>query len=218
MAEDVDPRLSAALLTQLERRDAALARGARRVGWKLGMGDAERIGSAPAVGYLTSATQLEPGGVFRLGDAAALHADVEIAVVFADDVDPDRDVRDAIGRYAPALELVDLGSSADPADVIVASNIFHRAFALGRPVPTLPADALPGRLVVDGTVRASALATSDLTDRLQRAARILATVGERLRAGDCVITGSIVQEPVAAGEELTAELGSLGSVTLRVLR
>jgi 2-keto-4-pentenoate hydratase len=217
VVESVDPRLTSALLTQLERRDAALARGARRVGWKLGMGDAERNGSGPAVGYLTSATQLEPGGEFRRGDEPALHADVEIAVQFADDADPDGDVGDAIGGYAAALELVDLGSRADPAEAIVATNIFHRAFALGQPARALPADAVMGRLVVDGTVRGSATAP-DLTDRLQRAARVLATVGERLRAGDYVITGSIVQERVAAGEELTAELGPLGSVTLRVVR
>src|SRR4051794_20614937 len=99
---DVDARLTTALGLQLEERDAAIAAGAQRVGWKLGVGDSERIGPGPAVGHLTSATQVGPGSSVRVAAYAAVRADVEIAVQFAHDVDPDGDVRDAIGGYAAA--------------------------------------------------------------------------------------------------------------------
>jgi hypothetical protein len=43
-APPIDPRLAAALASQLERWRATLAGGAARVGWKLGVGEGERIG------------------------------------------------------------------------------------------------------------------------------------------------------------------------------
>src|SRR3954469_12824928 len=104
---DADQRLAIALRLQLEERDAAIAAGARRVGWKLGVGESERIGAGPVIGHLTSATHIKPGGSVRVGAYAAVRADVEIAVQFARDVEVDSDVRDAIGRYASALEIVD---------------------------------------------------------------------------------------------------------------
>ena len=38
--------------------------GAERVGWKLGVGERERIGGELAVGHLTSATRLDPGATY----------------------------------------------------------------------------------------------------------------------------------------------------------
>jgi 2-keto-4-pentenoate hydratase len=47
---------------------------------------------------------------------------------------------------------------------------------------------------------------------------VLGTVGERFRAGDVVITGSIVQVPLDDAREVTADLDALGAVTLRLVR
>jgi hypothetical protein len=58
------------LTVQLEQWCATLDAGAVRVGWKLGVGDSERIGEGPALGHLTSATQLEPGSMYRDRGAA----------------------------------------------------------------------------------------------------------------------------------------------------
>jgi 2-keto-4-pentenoate hydratase len=211
----VDPRLVSALTAQLEQRDAALARGARRVGWKLGMGDAERIGDGPVVGHLTSATLLDPGAAFGPDANAALHADTELAVRIGTATPGAGEV--VIDGYAVGLELVDLAGADDGPEQIVAANIFHRAFTLGPPIPSLPADAIAGRLLVDGELRDSAPA-EDVTARVQAAARILAAIGEPLRAGDWIITGSIVQVPVDPGVTVTADLGRVGSVSLTIER
>lgn len=68
---------------QLARRDAALARGATHIGWKLAFGipAIERAtGGAPLVGYLTSATQLTPGSTFPVGAVGdGLRAETELA-------------------------------------------------------------------------------------------------------------------------------------------
>jgi hypothetical protein len=46
--------------------------------------------------------------------------------------------------------------------------------------------------------------------------RILHSVGEELRPDDRVITGLIVNCSIAPGDEVIAELGSLGRVRLRI--
>ena len=75
----VDPRLARARAAQLGRWRATLAAGATRVGWKLGVGDAERDRDELAIGHLTSATVLEPGATYRAGGAGDLRADAEVA-------------------------------------------------------------------------------------------------------------------------------------------
>jgi hypothetical protein len=57
---------------------ASLAGGAQRVGWKLGMGDRERIGAGPVIGHLTTATLLTAGATFRAAGIAAPHAHVGV--------------------------------------------------------------------------------------------------------------------------------------------
>jgi 2-keto-4-pentenoate hydratase len=97
----------------------------------------------------------------------------------------------------------------------VATNVFHRAFPLGPPQPELPAET-GARLLVGAETRAEGAAREDYADLVVAAARLLEAVGERLRAGDVLITGSVVQVPVALGDEVAADCGALGSVALRI--
>ena len=215
MSSEVDPRLASALAAQLRAWRASLAGGAQRVGWKLGMGDRERIGAGPVIGHLTTATLLPAGATFRTAGITALHADAEVALELARDVGADADsdaARAAIGGYGAALELVDLGPVAGGPEGIVATNVFHRAVAFAPMSCTqMPARAT-GQLVVGGAVRDSAPARADYGELVRSVAVILGHAGERLRAGDRLITGSVVQVPVAAGDEVVADLGPLGSV------
>jgi 2-keto-4-pentenoate hydratase len=48
------------------------------------------------------------------------------------------------------------------------------------------------------------------------AARVLEAVGERLAAGDTIITGSIAQAPIRRGDRIAATISLLGSVALAV--
>ena len=112
----------------------------------------------------------------------------------------------------PALELVDLGNAGDGAETVVATNIFHRAVAFGPPRRELPAK---GSLVVNGVVRATE-PVPEIGERMRSAELVLASVGERFELGDRVITGSVVQVPVQPGDEVAADFGSLGCVSLRI--
>jgi len=216
---DADPRLTSALAVQLGQWRTTLSAGAERVGWKLGVGERESIGSGPVIGHLTSATRLEPGAVYRADGLVALHADAEVGLELRLDVSPDADREsacDAIAGFGAALELVDLGAPPDDPESIVATNVFHRAFALGSLERSLPADGVEGRLIVNGEPRASATASQDFAGLVSSAAALLGEVGERLRAGDRLLMGSVVQLPVEPGDEVIADLGALGRTHLAI--
>jgi 2-keto-4-pentenoate hydratase len=203
----VDPLLRSALELQLQDWRAALRSGAERVGWKLGMGERERIGSGPAIGHLTSATRLEPGAAFDASGVAPLHADCEVAV----ELGPD-----GIAGYGAALELVDLGSPpANPHDV-VAANVFHRAFALGPLDRREPSPDVEGALIVDGELRDSAPIGREPAGLVAVVGELLAELGERLEPGDRLITGSVVQVPLDGADRVIADLGPLGRVELTI--
>jgi 2-keto-4-pentenoate hydratase len=217
---DIDPRLRTALDTQWRERATQLERGARRVGWKLGMGERERIAGHIAVGYLTTATRLDAGGCYLPDDGADLHVDAEVAVELGADLDEsaDADAAEAATRACwPALEVVDLAPQPDEPDSVVAGNIFHRAVAFGTSeIPLLAA----GRVTawVNGELRACAPWPADIAERIAAAAATLAAAGERLRAGERVITGSTVQVPVRPGDRIEVAFGSEASIALTIGR
>lgn len=184
------------------------------------MGDRERIAGHIAVGHLTSETVLPSGALFRAPEGAELHADAEAVVELGGDVDPRAgatSVAGAIASFGAALELVDLAALPGEPDSVVAANVFHRAVAFGAVHSSPPAD-LVVKLAVNGEVRAAARWPDDLGDRIAAAAELLDPVGERLRAGDRIITGSIVQVPVDIGDNVVADFGELGAVRLEVGR
>jgi 2-keto-4-pentenoate hydratase len=203
----------------LARRQSVLVAGAERVGWKLGVGSSEQIGGQWAIGNPTSATQLESGAEYHGEDDVALHADAEVALEVGRRVAPDADREDALAAvagYGTALELVDLEGASHNPEKIVADNVFHRAFALSPLDHALPSDGVRGKLLVNGAVRASGPAEQDLGELVRWVAIALEAVGERLLAGDRLITGSVVQVPVATRDVVVADLGALGCVRLAV--
>ena len=211
----VDPFVRVALAAQLEARQAAVLRGARRVGWKLGTGDAQSMGTGPVVGHLTSDTELQTDEAFDGSDVAALHADVELAVELTRHLDAGEDPANAIGGYCVALELVDLASADTAPDAIVAANIFHRAVAFGPFHEKPPPDGATASLTINERTH-ECPRVNDIDELLRSTAELLSFVDEALLPGDRIITGAIVQEPVASGDTVIARLGPLGTVTLRI--
>jgi 2-keto-4-pentenoate hydratase len=201
---DVDPRLRVALERQFMARGKVLGEGTRRVGWKLGMGDAERIGSEVAIGYLTTDSLLQPGSTYAAARPASLHADAELALEFGRDVAPGADdeiLHDAVSGFGVALEIVDLGDALRGPEEVVADNVFHRAVCFGGFVRALPTSAREARLVVNGEVRAAAPLEVDVAHRVRAAVRLLEAMGERLSCGDRLITGSVVQVAIDVDDE-----------------
>ena len=123
----------------------------------------------------------------------------EIAVHLAHDVEGDAthdDVQAAVGGLSAAIELADVDVTPRDPEPILAGNIYHRHVLLG-PVDKgrTTAEGVQGRLLRDGEEIAATdtpeAATGQLDEVVRLTAELLAASGERLRAGDVVITGSV---------------------------
>ncbi|HEV2775423.1 MAG TPA: fumarylacetoacetate hydrolase family protein [Solirubrobacteraceae bacterium] len=218
---DVHPRVAAALSAQLARWRAALDGGERRIGWKLGLNFPEVeavIGREPIIGYLTTGTLLATGESYSPQDGVQLRAETEVALVIGEDVAADANAdtaRAAVVGAAVALEIVDV--SRPPADLegIVVENAFHRAFVLG-PAHRIDPSRREGRLLVNGNLRASATAGADHGDVVRAVAQLLAAAGEQLQRGDHILCGALTHVAIQPGDEVKAEIQTLGAVTLKI--
>jgi 2-keto-4-pentenoate hydratase len=224
-----DARIERGTAAMLELRRARLAEGDRPLGWKVGFGSPaafELLGTdRPLVGFLTDRGLVEDGATVPVRDWTQPMLEPEIAVHLGRDVDgaaTHDDVRGAIRGLSAAIELADIDTPPADPEPIIAGNIFHRHVLLG-PVDErrTTADGVRGRLVRDGeeiaTTDAPEAATGELAEVVRLTAELLAAAGERLRAGDVVITGSIVPPvKVAPGERITAEIEPLGSLTVAI--
>lgn len=202
----------------LAQRERALRAGARHVGWKIGhaIAEVEAVqGATPAVGWLTSATLLRDGMTYAAGHPAQLRAETELVVQLGTDVaagvEPDGAAA-AVAGIGVALELVDVARPAGGLAAIIAGNVFHRAAVLGPCTGDPDATVGDAVLFVGDRRHAADEPPPDVGALLAQLAAALADVGQRLRAGDRVLTGSMVHVPVAIGDRVAAEIAGLGRV------
>ena len=225
----LDDRIAAGMRDQLAARDERLRGGERQIGWKVGFGapaamEKLRTGR-PLVGHLFAAGLVSNGAAVAVGDWVTPMLEPEIAVHMARDVPGDGsrdDVSAAIGGLSGAIELADLDPPPEDVRAILAGNIFHRHVLLG-PVDRdrSTAEGVTARVVIDGEEVAGAddpaALVGELVEVVRLTAETLAACGERLHAGEVVITGSIVPpQPVAAGQRVSVDLGPLGALELRL--
>jgi hypothetical protein len=123
---------------------------------------------------------------------------------------------DEIVAYGVALEIVDLASLPGEPESVIAANVFHRAVCFGPSWPAEPTQD-PVSVRVGGSERDRGGWPGDLRERIRQAAEILAAAGEGFSAGDLIITGSIVQVPIAAGNHVTAAVGDHAVVTVEIV-
>lgn len=211
-----DERIVAGIHRLRARRDVELDGGAAHVGWKVGMNDLgirEMLGiGSGVVGYLTDRTRSDgevSTGVGRLG------AEVEVAFVIGGD-----------GRIAaarPAIEIIDLREL----DIVeaLALDVWHHAFTLGPSTPWTP--DLVGLLAVElrhNGQRIDVPAPRD--DKLADVDGMLAflqsgidAIGDELRAGDLVLSGSLAPSILwlSPGDEVHAAITPLGDTAARVV-
>jgi 2-keto-4-pentenoate hydratase len=153
-------------------------------------------------------------------------AEPEIAVYLGKDV-PRGASREAAGAaisaIGPAIELADLDRAPDDVEAILAGNIYQRHVVLGARDASRAGcvlDGLVARVTRGGTQIAgtteSGSFTGDPLDIVRHVADLLAAFGERLRAGQLVITGSVVPPLfVEPGEEVVFALEPIGGVSVR---
>ena len=210
-----DPRILRGMKTQLELRQARLDAGEKPLGWKVGFGAPaamERLRiDAPLIGFLTNQSLLPSEATVSITGWTKAVAEPEIAVYLGQDLleTPDRETtRGAIAAIGPVIELADVSFPPDDVEAILAGNIYHRHVILGRRDTSRAGcvlDGLAGYVYRNGTEIAATAdlqaLTGDLVHIVGHVANLLAALGERLRAGEVIIAGSIVPPAWIAGEE-----------------
>lgn len=228
--------LAAAYRAQDALIEQRCADGDRVGGWKIAlttkvMQEFVGIPHPLAGAILRSGLRRSPG---RIGPRDLVHLGVEseIALRIEADVTPEgapygrADVARAVGGALPAIEIVEDRhcdyASLDPL-ALAADNAFNAGCVIG---PELPLDALSdlselaGSMAINGSVVGSGVGADVLghpLDALAWLANHLIERGRFLRAGDVVLTGSVVPTHwLSPGDEMVTRVDGLGEAVLRV--
>ncbi len=214
------------MLAQLTERRRRIDAGEAPLGWKLGMSAPavmEKLGTdAPLVGYLLEPARVQSGGTVDLSGWGNPRLEPEIAAHLGADVGGDdgrEEAEAAIAGLGVAIELVDLDADASDPEAILAAGIFQRHVLLGPPRSDVAPADVTVRVSLNGEEAASTddatQATGDPVDLVLHVARTLKAAGERLRAGEVVICGSVVPAlAVSPGDAVEVELDPLGRLSV----
>ena len=228
------PLIKKGMPAQLAKRRARIAAGEKPLGWKVGLGSPtslQKVGlKAPLVGFLMQRGLLLSGSTVSLAGWVRPVAEPELCVRMMSDLGggatPDSAIA-AIKEIFPAIELADMDpvASADNLDAVLEANIFQRHVILcGNTRFGGSTAGLTSRVIRRGAEMA---ATSDLEaltgklgDIVAHVANTLAAFGEKLAAGDVIITGSITPPIMLEADEtaLSHAVDPIGEVSVNFAR
>lgn len=225
---DEHPELDIATGYQVQRELRAATEAI--AGWKLGVTSRAKqaqVGvSSPIYGFLPAAGALDPGEPLNTTDLIQPRCEPEIAFILERDLPGPHvtaaDVLAATSGVAVGIEVLDSrfhDYSFTMADVI-ADNTSASRFVTGAPTPPTGIDLRLVGVVLEhnGKVVATASGAASLghpAAAVAWLARQLAAEGERLRAGQVVLSGGLTAAvPVAPGDVVTATIDRLGSIEL----
>ncbi|MFI5660011.1 2-keto-4-pentenoate hydratase [Streptomyces sp. NPDC051684] len=209
-----------------------LKAGGRVTGRKIGLTSPavqRQLGvDQPDFGVLFADMSVEDGASVPVDGLLQPKVEAEIAFVLGADLAEgpldDAQVRAAVAHAVPALEIVD--SRIADWDITfgdtVADNGSSALYVLGAPAKPLtefePVEATMTLKRGDETVSSGdgAACLGDPLTALAWLARTARDVGDPLRAGQVVLSGALgPMVPAAAGDAFTADIGGLGSVSVR---
>ncbi|MBX9844119.1 MAG: hypothetical protein K2Z80_20155 [Xanthobacteraceae bacterium] len=200
-----DARISKGMRTQMELRKRRFNEGAHQVGWKVGFGAPAAQKNlkltAPLVGFILDRAMLSSGSKVSLAAWQKPVAETEIAAYVGRDLAANAnrdDVRRAVSAIGPAIELADIDCPMDDVEAILAGDIFQRHVILGqRDIMRQGARlaGLKGRVTRSGhdVPVPSDLETNigDILNIVRHVADVAAAIGDKLRAGQFIICGSL---------------------------
>jgi 2-keto-4-pentenoate hydratase len=186
--------------------------------------------TAPIVGYLMQRALLLSGSTASLKGYAKPVAEPEICVRMAHDLPSAAspgDATAAVKEIFPAIELADLDPvpTPDNLDVVLEGDIFQRHVILcGNTRLSANTSGLTSRVVRRGAESSVSTDPEALTGKLAEivahVANTLSAFGEKLSAGDVIITGSITPPIMIEPDEneLTHILEPIGEVSVHFSR
>ncbi|MFO0997352.1 MAG: fumarylacetoacetate hydrolase family protein [Alphaproteobacteria bacterium] len=207
------------------------------VGWKIALTSAvqqKKFGvDHPFAGAMV-ASRIKPNGAeLRFSDYAQIGVESEIVVKLARDL-PIREkpytraeVTDAVESCMAGIEVADLRNVVIPeidVTVIISDNAMNYGCITASPVKDwrkLDLAALTCKMIVNGTVVGEGHGRDALGHPMEALAWLanhLVQRGRHLKAGDLVMTGSlVVNKLLAKGDEMATEIESLGTARLKVV-
>lgn len=226
-----DSRILRGMEKLLKLRQGRLDAGEKSIGWKVGFGapaslEALRL-DAPLVGFLTDKVLLDSGSALSIAGWTKPAAEPEIAVYLNRDLPgvSDREtIQAAISAIGPAIEIADVHFPPNDVEAILAGNIYNRHVILGKSDNSRAGctlDGLVGRIYRNGqeiaTVTDLQVLTGNFIGIVQHVANLLASLGQMLRSGDVIITGSIVPPLwIERDEEIRFDLDPIDKLTIRL--
>jgi 2-keto-4-pentenoate hydratase len=228
---DLDnPLIKKGLTAQLAKRRERIAAGEKPLGWKVGFGapaSLAKLGlAAPLTGYLMQRALLLSGSTVSLASWTQPVAEPEICVRMASDLGGGASadaVAAAIKEVLPAIELADLSPppAPDNLDAVLANDIYQRhAVLCGNTRFGAGLGGLVSRIERRGAEVASTTdpeaLTGKLLDIVGHVANVLEAMGERLRAGDVILTGSVTPPVMIEADEteFVHSLDPIGTVAV----
>jgi 2-keto-4-pentenoate hydratase len=182
------------------------------------------------VGFLTQNARVTPGDTVSLAGWTKPVAEPEVAVHIGRDVaagaTPDA-AAVAIAGISPAIELADVHEPATDPERILSHDIYQRHVVLAGVTPARAggaADGLTCRIIRHGGEVARTddpqANTGRWVDIVRHVANVLAAFGERLRAGEVIITGSVVPPIAIEPDEnsLAFALDPVGAISVNFKR
>ena len=206
------------------------------VGWKVALTSKvmqDLVGVAQPCEGAIFTSRVHHGAVSLRHDAFVnIGVESEIAVRLAHDLPAsggpyDQDnIRGAVAACMAAIEIVDdraIDYKEVDAQLLIADNSFNAGCILGPEVSAwqdLDLAALPGRMLINGEVMGTGVGGDALGHPLVPLAWLANNLnlrGTMLRAGDTVMTGSIVATKwLQPGDHMVTEVDGLGQVSLTV--
>lgn len=230
IAEKEDLTLEQAYEIQAASIARRLDRGEKLVGVKMGFtsrAKAIQMGVDDLIyGKLTDAMIVADGGTIKMEDYVHPRVEPELAFLLNRPLEGNVgtvEAYEAVEAVAPAIEIIDSRYENFKFSLIdvVADNSSSSGFVLGnwRQKPQDPSNlgmilSFDGRPVQIGS---TAAVLGNPVRSLVTAVRMLTEAGERLEAGQVILTGgATAAEALRAGVSVSAELEGLGRVAFRV--
>jgi 2-keto-4-pentenoate hydratase len=218
------------LLALIRRRRGE---GARRIGWKVGLtapAIQQQFGvHEPVFACLLEEGLVKSGHVFRRDALIEPGFENELCIVLDRDLPADpthADVAAAVARVHPAFEIIETrGDLTGQLALAVADNAQQKAFVLGETVsrgeglPELSGVTVRVRIndTEVATARGDAVLGHPYNSVAWHASK-LAQFGERISAGDYVMSGSFTRQfPLTRGDRIEAVFDGIGAVTASVV-
>jgi len=224
-----DPRILRGMEKQLKLRHDRLNAGERSMGWKVGFGAPLSMQKLrlerPLIGFLTDKILLPSSSTVSIAGWTKPAMEPEVAVHMGKDLRAGADLettRDAIASLGPAIEVADVHFVPEDVEEILADNIFNRHVILGNTDPSRADGQLAGLVgyvshngqELPPVTELQAL-TGDMIELVRHVANTISMFGETLRAGDLIITGSILPPlSVAANDSVSYRLEPLDTISV----